>query len=381
MTTVGPLFSTGEGRAGSGESFSWNFSPGPALLPKPVREQIGDHFAASPDGLSIVEISHRSPEYEEIHHRAVARCRALYGIPDDIEVLLLGGGASQQFAMVPMNLLRSGRSADYIDTGAWSRKAAAEAARLGRQTRTAASSADRGYSYIPAQGSLDLDAGAEYLHLTSNNTIAGTQYRSYPDSGEVPLAIDLTSDLLSRPVKWDGIGVAYGGTQKNAGVAGCTLVLVRRDLLSREEDRIPAIFRYSTHTGAASLYNTPPVFAVYVLDLVLGWLKESGGLEAAEKRNEGKARILYDVIDASPAYRGFAEPSSRSAMNVTFDLPNPQLRSRFSPAAEQEGFVGLQGHRSVGGLRASLYNGMTEAGCRALADFMWDFAASLQSFL
>lgn len=377
MTAADPLAAMGVGRAAAGESFSRNFSPGPALLPKPVREQIEDHFASSPGGLSIVEISHRSPEYEEIHHRALARCRALYGIPEDMEVLLLGGGASQQFAMVPMNLLRPGRSADYIDTGSWSRKAEAEAARLGRKTRIAASSADRGYSYIPVQDSLRLDAGAEYLHLTSNNTIVGTQYRGFPDSGEIPLALDLTSDLLARPVAWDRVGVAYGGTQKNAGVAGCTLVFLRRDLLSREEDSIPAIFRYSTHAGAASLYNTPPVFAVYVFDLVLGWLEDSGGLEAVGKRNESKARILYDVIDGDPAYRGFAEPPSRSAMNVTFDLADPQLRSRFSAAAEEQGFVGLRGHRSVGGLRASLYNGMGEEGCLALADFMRDFAAGL----
>ncbi len=376
MTSAEPLAAMEGGRADAGEPSSYNFSPGPALLPKPVREQVGDHFAASPDGLSIVEISHRSPEYEEIHHRALARCRALYGIPDGIEVLLLGGGASQQFAMVPMNLLRRGCSANYIDTGSWSRKAEAEAARLGRKTRIAASSADRGYSYIPGQDSLRLDADAEYLHLTSNNTIVGTQYRGYPDSGEVPLAVDLTSDLLARPFSWERVGVAYGGTQKNGGVAGCTLVFVRRDLLSREEDSIPAIFRYSTHAGTVSLYNTPPVFAVFVLDLVLGWLEESGGLHAAEMRNNRKARILYDVIDGNPVYRGFAEPSSRSAMNVTFDLSDPRLRSRFSTAAGQQGFVGLQGHRSVGGLRASLYNGMTEEGCRALADFMRDFAAS-----
>ena len=377
MTTADPLAAMGVGRVGSGESCSRNFSPGPALLPEPVREQIEDHFVSSPGGMSIVEISHRSPEYEEIHHRVLARCRALYGIPEDIEVLLLGGGASQQFAMVPMNLLRPRGSADYIDTGSWSRKARAEALRLGRKTRTAASSADRGYSYIPEQRSLRLDAGAEYLHLTSNNTIVGTQYRGYPDSGEVPLAVDLTSDLLARPVAWDRIGVAYGGTQKNAGVAGCTLVFLRRDLLAREPDSIPAIFRYSTHSGADSLYNTPPVFAVFVLDLVLGWLEDSGGLEAAEKRNERKARILYDLIDGSPAYRGYAEPASRSVMNVTFDLADPQLRSRFSGAAEKQGFVGLQGHRSVGGLRASLYNGMTEEGCLALAGFMRDFAAGL----
>ncbi len=377
MTRADPLLAMEGVGAGAGESFSLNFSPGPALLPKSVREQIGGHFASSSEGLSIVEISHRSPEYEEIHHRALARCRALYGIPDDIEVLFLGGGASQQFAMVPMNLLRRARSADYIDTGSWSRKAKAEAARLGRKTRIAASSADRGYSYIPGQDSLRLEADAEYLHLTSNNTIVGTQYCGYPDSGEVPLAVDLTSDLLARPVSWERVGVAYGGTQKNAGVAGCTLVFLHRDLLSREEDSIPAIFRYSTHAGAASLYNTPPVFAVFVLDLVLGWLEGSGGLDAAERRNDRKARILYDVIDGNPVYRGLAEPSSRSAMNVTFDLSDPQQRSRFSAAAEQQGFVGLQGHRSLGGLRASLYNGMTEEGCRALADFMRDFAASL----
>ena len=376
MTTASPV-SCRDGGAASGESCSLNFSPGPALLPEPVREQIGEHFSSSPEGLSIVEISHRSPGYEEIHHRALARCRVLYGLPEEIEVLLLGGGASQQFAMVPMNLLRQGRSADYIDTGSWSRKARAEAVRLGRKTRIAASSADRGYSYIPEQGSLRLDAGAEYLHLTSNNTIVGTQYRGFPDSGEVPLAVDLTSDLLARPVSWDRVGVAYGGTQKNAGVAGCTLVFLRRDLLSREEKSIPAIFSYSTHAGADSLYNTPPVFAVYVLDLVLAWLEDSGGLEAAQQRNARKARILYDAIDEDPVFRGFAEPSSRSAMNVTFDLADPQLRSRFSAAAEQEGFIGLQGHRSVGGLRASLYNGMAEDGCTALADFMRDFASSL----
>ena len=353
----------------------YNFSPGPAILAKSVSDEIANHFSDALPGLSILEISHRSGEYETIHNSAIRRCRSLYGLPDDMEVLLVGGGASLQFAMVPINLLRQSNSADYIETGSWSQKALSEAVCLGKTVRVAGSSADRDFCYIPGLEALSLDEAADYVHVTSNNTIIGTQFRVFPDTNDVPKVVDMTSDLFSRPVSWEGIGLAYGGTQKNAGIAGCTVVFVRRDLLSRETNSTPAILRYSTFSDSNSLYNTPPVFSVYVLNLTLEWLELTGGLEAAAIRNERKAKALYDVIDRyDSVFRGYSDSAARSYMNVTFDLSDREQSKHFSNAAAKQGFLGIEGHRSIGGYRASLYNGMPLEGCEALAEFMRDFA-------
>ena len=355
-----------------------NFSPGPAIMPCSVRAQAAAQLAdPGPGNVSILEASHRGRQYESIHNQVVDRCRTLYALPDDMDVLLLQGGASLQFTMVPQNLLREGRSADYIETGSWSQKAISEAAILGCRHRIAASSADRGFSYIPQADQLDLDPGAEYLHLTTNNTIYGTQYSSLPDSGNVPIVADISSDILATPLAWDRIGLAYGAAQKNAGIAGLTIVFIRKELLERKDiASMPTMLRYNTYAKSNSLYNTPPVFAIFVLDLVLQWLEDQGGLETVDAGNRRKAAVLYSALDeSSDFYSGHAELGSRSLMNVTFKTNDKSLDSRFCADAEEAGMIGLDGHRSLGGVRASIYNAMPEAGCEALAAFMRDFAA------
>ena len=356
----------------------YNFFPGPAVVPCSVREQAAGQLADPGGGeVSILEISHRSRQYESIHNRVIDRCRELYALPGDIEVLLLQGGASLQFTMVPQNLIRDGKSADYVETGSWSQRAIAEAAILVCGHRIAGSSADRRFSYIPRDDQLDLDAGAEYLHVTTNNTIYGTQFRSLPNPGDVPIVADISSDIFSAPLSWDHIGMAYGGAQKNAGIAGLTLVFIRKELLERGDGAsIPTMLRYSTYARSNSLYNTPPVFAIFVLDLILQWLEGQGGLEVVDGHNRRKAAIIYAALDdMSDFYRGYAEQASRSLMNVTFRIQDESLEARFCSAAEDAGMIGLKGHRSVGGIRASIYNAMPEAGCEALASFMRDFAA------
>ena len=346
------------------------------MLPRPVIEEAAAELVDyQGSGVSVLEVSHRAAAYDAVHRHAMEAWRRVYALPSDLEVLLLQGGASTQFAMVPLNLIRPSRSADYICTGSWSVKAAREAAAVGRAHRVAASSEDRSFRYIPTQAQLDLDDNAEYVHITTNNTIYGTQFQGLPDAGGVWLVADMSSDILSGPVAWDRIGLAYGSAQKNAGIAGLTVVCVRRALLDREPADIPTMLRYSTHAGSASLHNTPPTFAVYVLGLVLRWIEDNGGLGAMAARNRQKAELLYRAIDGSGGfYRGHAEESSRSCMNVTFTLRDESLEATFFGAAEQNGLRGLKGHRQVGGVRASIYNGMPMEGCRALAGFMQDFA-------
>jgi len=354
---------------------AYNFAAGPAVLPRSVRDEAAARLGNAEDGLSILEISHRGKAFGAVHDEALDSCRRLYAVPDDMDIIFVQGGASLQFAMVTENLLRQGRSADYILTGSWSKKALAEATRLGREARVAGSSEADGFRHIPPQDQLELDAGAEYLHLTTNNTICGTQYGQLPETGEVPIVADMSSDLLSRPMDWAGIGLAYGGAQKNAGIAGLTVVIVRRDLLERESDATPAIMRYSTHTESNSLYNTPPVFAIYILGLVLRWIDAQGGLEAMARLNREKAELVYGVIDELDGfYAGHARRESRSLMNATLNLPTEELEGRFCKEAESAGMVGLKGHRSVGGVRASMYNAMPRAGCQALGEFMREFA-------
>ncbi len=354
----------------------YNFSAGPAVLPPIVLEEAATQLPNfQGTGMSIVELSHRGGHYQDVHEETLALCRRLWQIPDDFCLLFMQGGASTQFATVPLNLLRVGRSADYIDTGSWSQKAINEANLLGRVGRVAGSSRDRSYAYIPAQDQLDLDPGAEYVHLTSNNTIYGTQYSNWPDTGPVPIVADMSSDMLSRPVDWARLGLAYGGAQKNAGVAGLTVAVLRRDLLDRVGDGVPTMLRYATYANTDSLYNTPPTFAIYVFGLVLQWLERGGGLSAMQQRNAAKAALIYGVLDRSgPFYAGHAQEGSRSAMNITFNLAGRALESVFFQTAEEAGLMGLKGHRAVGGIRASIYNAMSLEGCQVLADFMADFA-------
>ncbi len=353
----------------------YNFNPGPAILPVPVLERVREEL---PDyggtGLSILEMSHRSKEYEAINAEAEARLKALLALGDDYRVLFVQGGASLQFAMVPLNFLPAGRVADYLLTGSWSEKARDEARLLG-EVHVAASTAGEGYRRIPRPDEIALSANPAYVHLTSNNTIYGTQWHWWPDVGDRRLVADMSSDILSRPIPAHDFALIYAGAQKNLGPAGVTVVIARAAWLEEAPKTVPTMLRYATYAGANSLYNTPPVFAVYVLNLTLDWIAAEGGVAALAARNERKARAIYDAIDASGGfYRGHAAPDSRSLMNVTFRLPDPEQENVFVREATAAGFVGLAGHRSVGGVRASLYNALGLDACSALAAFMADFA-------
>ncbi len=352
----------------------YNFNAGPAILPAPVLEraqhELRDYQGR---GMSIIEMSHRSPEYETINAEAAERLKRLLDIGEEYHVLFLQGGASMQFAMLPLNALSPDASADYILTGAWAEKAYEEALRVGR-ARVAASTADNGYRSVPPQADLVLDPNAAYVHITSNETIQGVQWHAWPDVGDVPLVADMSSDILSRPLETQRFALIYAGAQKNLGPAGVTIVVIHDAFLRRTSPNLPVMLRYGTHVKNRSLYNTPPVFAVYMVNLVLAWIEEQGGLAAIEERNRRKAATLYQVIDASEGfYRGHAAPEHRSLMNVTFRLPDETLEKRFVAEATAQGMVGLAGHRSVGGIRASIYNAMGQEGCDALAAFMTDF--------
>lgn len=355
-----------------------NFNAGPAALPLPVleraREELLD-FAGS--GMSIMEHSHRGKVYEKVHDEAIALLRELLGLPDGYHVLFLQGGASQQFAMVPMNLLHPGRSADYVMTGVWSEKALAEAKLLGQARVAGTTRTERKtYERIPGQAELELDPGAAYVHITTNNTIFGTQWRREPDVGSVPLVADASSDILSRRIDAGRYALIYAGAQKNLGPSGVTVVVVRKDLVEGARKDIPTMFRYATHAENNSLYNTPPTFGIYLMWLVLRWIKDQGGLAAIEAQNEEKGRLLYGAIDAQPDYfRAPVAKDSRSLMNVVFRLPTEALEEKFVKEATAAGLVGLKGHRSVGGIRASTYNAVSLADVKTLCDFMTTFAA------
>ena len=350
-----------------------NFSAGPAVLPVPVLEEIQRDLIALPGaGMSILEISHRSKTFESILAQAEADIRALAGIPASYRVLFLQGGASLQFSMVPMNLLSPGATADYIDSGSWAEKAIKEAKRVGTVHVAATTKADS-YTRVPAQSELTLTPGAAYVHMTSNNTIEGTQCRDLPDVGSVPLVSDTSSDMFSRPIDVPRHALIYAGAQKNMGPAGVTVVIIRADLLQRSQKTLPTMLNYAVHAENGSLYNTPPAFAVYALGLVMKWLRAQGGLDAMARANERKAAKLYAEIDRTGFYRGTAEKNSRSLMNVTFRLPSEDLESQFVREATAAGLDGLQGHRSVGGMRASIYNAFPETGIDALVQFMQQF--------
>ncbi len=347
-----------------------NFNAGPSTLPLEALEEVRDGFMDF-GGMSVLELSHRSKEFEKILGETKALFIDLMGIPKEYSVLFLQGGASLQFAMVPMNLMDA--SADYALTGYWSKKAFKEAQLFGK-ANVVFTSENNGFDRTPRNNEIALSPGASYLHITSNNTIYGTQYHSFPECGDVPLIADMSSDILSRTIDVSKFGLIYAGAQKNLGPAGVTVVIIRNDLLKREYRKVAAMLRYSAHAESDSLYNTPPVFAIYVMSHVLKWAKKNGGVKALEKLNREKADVIYRAIDASGFYCGTAEKGSRSLMNVTFRLKDPALEERFLEEAKKLGMTGLKGHRAIGGIRASIYNAFPVEGARALAEFMKDFS-------
>jgi phosphoserine aminotransferase len=351
-----------------------NFNAGPAIMPQAVlREAQAELLDYHGTGISILEASHRAPEYEAINAEAQATLKRLLGLGDDYSVLFLQGGASLQFAMLPMNFLVPGTVADYILTGSWSEKAIAEAGLLG-EVRVAGSTGAEGYRRTPRRDELSFSDNSAYVHLTTNETIHGTQWNEIPDVGDRPLVADMSSDILSRPFDASRFALIYAGAQKNLGPSGALVVIARTAWLDQALTTIPAILRYATHAKAHSLYHTPPTFAVYLLNLTLRWIESEGGLAAIGERNARKADILYDAIDRSDGfYRGHAEPAGRSQMNVTFRLPSESEGKTFVQEAAASGLIGLAGHRSIGGIRASIYNAMSEEGCAALAEFMERF--------
>ena len=356
-----------------------NFNAGPSTLPLEVLEQIEDEIVDfRGEGLSIIEASHRSKMYNNIHNETIKLLKEIYSIPDEFEVLFLQGGASLQFAMIPMNLYRGGR-VEFVDSGNWSSKAIKEAEVQNIDYKIIASSKDTNYNKIPEN--IDFSNNLDYAYITSNNTIYGTEYREFPET-DSPLVVDASSDILSYPIDWSRVGLLFAGAQKNAGVAGLTVVIIKRELIERENRTAPIILRYKTHFEKNSLYNTPPVFAIYTLNLILKWIEKIGGLNEIQKRNQKKAQLLYSAIDNSGGfYIGYAQRESRSLMNITFNIKNgdnssnPELEAKFIKEALENKMVGLKGHRSIGGLRASLYNAMSLEGVERLVQFMQDFRA------
>ena len=352
-----------------------NFNPGPAVLPLEVMKKAqAELLDLRGCGLSILETSHRSKDYEAVHNETIAKIRKLLGVGDEFRVLFMGGGASSQFAIVPMNYLTKDTSADYIITGAWGEKAVKEAKLHGKVNIAATTEDNKQYKRIPKQEELKLDPAAVYCHYTSNNTIFGSQWSTTPKAG-VPLVCDMSSDFLSRPVEMPAHGIIYAGAQKNAGPAGVTIVLIHKDFLAKSREDIPIIFRYKTHDKDNSLYNTPPCFAIYLVNLVMDWILENGGLQGMKKRNEEKGKLLYGAIDKHPDFfRAPVAKDSRSLMNVVFRLPSEDLEAAFVSEGKAARFIGLKGHRSVGGIRVSMYNAISPEDIARLVQFMEDFA-------
>lgn len=351
----------------------YNFNPGPAALPLPVLEEIQESFLNfKGSGMSITEISHRSKPFDDVIEDAIARTKRLLNLDDRFHVLFIQGGASMQFHMIALNLLADGATADYVNTGTWSTKAIKEAELLGRSINVVASSEDRNFCYIPKD--LSFNPNAAFAHITSNNTIKGTQWAGFPDTNGVPIVSDMSSDIMSRPLDVSRFGLIYAGAQKNIGPAGVCMAIIRDDLLERIPDNLPSMLSYKTYASKNSLYNTPPCFAIFTVQLVLKWLEDTvGGLEKMAAINKQKADMLYGCIDASDFYNATADPDSRSMMNVTFRLPAEELEVSFVKAALENGFGGLKGHRSVGGCRASIYNPTGLDAVEALTDFMKTF--------
>ena len=351
----------------------FNFSAGPAVLPEAVLAQAAaEMLDFGGTGTSVMEMSHRSKAFIDIHARAEADLRELLGIPKNYKVLFLQGGAAAQFALIPMNILNGKTGADYINTGQWSKKAISEAKKFCK-VNVAASSEDQNFSYAPAQATWKLDPNAAYVHYTSNETIGGVEFQWIPDTGNVPLVADASSHILSRPLDVSKFGLIYAGAQKNIGPAGLTIVIVRDDLIGHAMPSTPEVFNYKVQAEADSMINTPPTYAVYIAGLVFAWLKKQGGLVAMEKLNIAKSKLLYDYLDQSEFYQSPVAKSDRSRMNVPFRLKNEALDDAFLKEAKAAGMVELKGHRSVGGMRASIYNAMPLAGVQALVSFMRDF--------
>ena len=353
----------------------YNFSAGPAVLPEEVLQEAADEMLDyRGTGMSVMEMSHRSKAYDTIIKEAEADLRELMNIPDNYKVLFLQGGASQQFAMIPMNLMKN-RVADYIVTGQWAKKAYQEASLYGKANKIA-SSEDKTFSYIPDCSDLPISEDADYVYICENNTIYGTKFKTLPNTKGKPLVADVSSCFLSEPVDVTKYGVIYGGVQKNIGPAGVVIVIIREDLITEDVlPGTPTMLRYKIHADADSLYNTPPAYGIYICGKVFKWLKKMGGLEAMKERNEKKAKILYDYLDESKLFKGTVRKEDRSLMNVPFITGNEELDAKFVKEAKEAGFENLKGHRTVGGMRASIYNAMPIEGVKKLVEFMRKFEA------
>lgn len=350
-----------------------NFNAGPAALPEEVLQAAQKELLNfNGTGMSVMELSHRSKEYEEVHTGAQNQLRKLLNIPEDYEILFIQGGASLQFSMIPMNLLTENKVGYYVLTGSWSEKALKEAKKVGN-TAILATTKEENYKSIPSLELSNMKKDGAYLHLTSNNTIYGTEWHQYPNV-DIPLIADMSSDILSKPLNVEQFGLIYAGAQKNLGPSGVTVVIIKKDLIKPNLDTLPTMLQYQTYSKNNSLYNTPPTFAIYLLKLVLDWVEEQGGVSVIQKRNQEKAKLLYDVIDESNGfYQGHATKAHRSHMNVTFTLPSDEATKDFLAKAKEQGFVGLNGHRSVGGCRASIYNAVPIENVNQLAEFMKKF--------
>jgi phosphoserine aminotransferase len=354
----------------------YNFSAGPAVLPEPVlKKAAAEMLDCNGSGMSVMEMSHRSKDFEAIIGGAEASLRKLMNIPDKYKVLFLQGGASSQFAMVPLNLLGANGKADFINTGTWSKKAISEAKRYGK-ANVVATSEDRNFSYIPNVAKEKFDPAASYVHITSNNTIEGTKYTAFPETGSVPLVADMSSNVLSEAMDVTKFGLIYAGAQKNIGPAGVTVVIIREDLIGKALPITPTMLNYETHAKEKSLYNTPPTYGIYIAKLVFEWMLDRGGVAAMEEVNRDKAKILYDFLDNSSIFKGTAAKEDRSIMNVPFTLPSDELTEKCLKEAKQNALVQLKGHRSVGGMRASIYNAMPVEGVKKLVDFLKKFEAA-----
>jgi phosphoserine aminotransferase len=354
----------------------FNFNAGPSTLPLEVLEKAQAEFLDyQGTGMSLMELSHRSPEYDAVHNDTQILLRELMGIPNNYKIIFIGGGASTQFAMAPLNFIPDGGSADYVVTGAWSQKALKEAIKIANG-KSAASSEETNFSYIPGQEQLDLDPNAAYVHITSNNTIFGTQYFNYPDVGGKPLVADMSSDILCKEIDVSKFSLIYAGAQKNLGPSGVAVAIIKDEFVATENSGLPTMLRYSTHISKNSLFNTPPTFPIYIIKLVLEWIKAQGGVSAVEAVNVQKADLLYGAIDGSDGYyKGTTAKDSRSWMNVTMRLNSEDLEKQFIAQAKTQGLGGLKGHRDVGGIRVSMYNAMPLAGITKLVDFMTVFKA------
>ncbi len=350
----------------------YNFSPGPATLPQEVLKQASKDIVNFNDkGIGLIELSHRSKEFMAVADEAESLVRELLEVPDNYKVLFLQGGASTQFAMIPMNLLGADQKGTYLNTGTWAKKAIKEA-NIIAQADVAYSSEDTTFNHVPAQGDYSVADDSEYLYFVTNNTIYGTQFKDMPVSDKMLIA-DMSSDILSRKIDISKFGIIFAGAQKNMGPAGVTVVIIREDLLDRAPETLPTMLRYKTHADKGSMFNTPPCFAIYCVGLVCKWVKANGGVEAMAKMDAEKAAILYDMIDSTDFYKGHAQQDSRSLMNVTFNLPSPELETQFIAEAAAQGLDGLKGHRSIGGCRASIYNAFPKQGVLDLVAFMQEF--------